>query len=126
MRKLRNVKEGEAAAGLTGAALFKILWDELSDLLGGTATAVVVDRAARRARVRSRELGGLTISRIDGRFVYVVPISFDRNLGPSGALCSLMEELAPLLTELTGRVALQHLAQVPELRNWSPQSRPTS
>jgi hypothetical protein len=120
MASLRVVKDGDAAAGLSGAVLFKILWDELVDILGTTATAVVMERALRRARTASRELGGLTITRVDGQFSYAVPVAFVQAVGPSVALSSLVDELRPLLVELTGQVAVQHLGRVPELRGWAP------
>jgi hypothetical protein len=120
MASLRVVKDGDAAAGLSGAILFKILWEELSDILGTTATAVVMERALRRARAVNNELGHLTISRVDGQFGYAVPPSFVQAVGPSVALHKLVDELRPLLVELTGQVAVQHLDRVPELRGWAP------
>jgi hypothetical protein len=119
MASLRVVKDGDAAAGLSGAVLFRILWDELADILGTSATAVVMERATRRALTRNDGLGGLTISRVDGHFGYVVPPSFVQSLGPSAALHSLLDELLPLLVESTGQVAVQHLEKVPELRGWA-------
>src|SRR5438477_7766666 len=44
------------AAELRGAALFKLIWDCVADVLGTTATATLVRRAARRAMLRSPEL----------------------------------------------------------------------
>jgi hypothetical protein len=119
MVRLRAVKKGDAAAAVSGAALFKILWDRLADLLGTPATAAVVGRAARRARPGNQELDGLTISRVDGCFVYVVPPTFAQVQGPSVALHSLLHELRPLLVELTGQVAVRHLEGVPELCGWA-------
>jgi hypothetical protein len=113
-------------AAVSGAVLFKVLWDRLADMLGTTATAVLVNRAARRARTRSHELDGLTISRLDGQFGYVVPPSFARTRGPSIALASLLEELRPLLVELTGQVAVRHLEEAPALRGWAPAPRAAS
>ena len=120
MVKLRAVRDGDAAAALSGAVLFKVLWDRLADMLGITATAVVLDRAARRARTHCHELDGLTISRVDGQFGYVVPPSLARVRGPSVALLRLLDELRPLLVELTGQVAVRHLEEAPELRGWAP------
>jgi hypothetical protein len=119
MVRLTTVKDGDAAAALPSAVLLKILWDELVDLLGTTATAVVLDRAARRARTRNRELEGLTISRVEGHCGYVVPPALVRSKGPSAALSVLLDELRPLLVELTGQVAVRHLDKVPELRGWA-------
>jgi hypothetical protein len=118
MVDLRTVKDGDAATAVPGVVLFKILWDRLADLLGTAATAAVVTRAARRARTRAHDLDGLTISRVDGSFGYVVPPSFARAGGPPVALRCLLDELRPLLVELTGQVAVRHLDEVPELCGW--------
>lgn len=119
MASLRVVKEGDVAAGLSGAVLFKILWDELIDILGTTATAVVMERALRRARAACLELGHLTITRVDGQFGYAVPADLVQAVGPSVALTTLVDKLRPLLVELTGQVAIRHLERVPELRGWA-------
>lgn len=109
-------------AGRSGAAVFGLLWDGLSDVLGSAAAATVVGRAARRATPRSPELGELAISRVERQYRYVVPRSFERAAGMSGALGDLLGELKPLLVELTGRVALGRLEGVPELREWASRS----
>lgn len=106
-------------AGRSGAAVFRLLWDGLSDVLGTAAAATVVGRAARRATPLSPELGELAISRVERQYRYVVPSSFERAAGVSGALSDLLGELKPLLVELTGRVALGRLEGVPELREWA-------
>jgi hypothetical protein len=119
MARLMTMKDGDAGAALSSAVLLKILWDELSDLVGVAATAVVVERAARRARAAGHELVGFTISRVDGHVGYVFPPSFVQARGPSPALRALLDELRPLLVELTGQVAVRHLDEVPELRGWA-------
>jgi len=124
MWRPRIVQRGDAAARVSGAVLFRILWDSLVDLLGTAATAVLVRRATLRALHRSHDLCELAVARVDGEFTYAVPHSFDRAMGPPAALRDLADELRPLLVELTGEVALRHLEQVPELRSWvrfSPQ-----
>jgi hypothetical protein len=121
---LKIVKDGGAAAELSGAVLFGLLWDELAGLLGTAATAALLRRAARRALPRNQELVELTIARLDDQFGYVVPESFALAKGPPAALRALAEELRPLLVELTGQVALRHLDRVPELRNWAPAAPP--
>jgi hypothetical protein len=118
MRKLKIVKEGDAATELSGAVLFSILWDELVELLGTATTSALLRRAMRRALPRSHELAELTIERVDERFGFVLPRSFALAKGPPPALRDLFDELRPLLEELTGQVALRHLEQVPALRHW--------
>lgn len=110
---------GGGSAGFSGADLFRKLWAALADLLGTAATAALVTRAARRAVPRHQELRELAIERIDGEFHYVVPASFGRGGSPPEALRALAGELRPLLAESTGEVALRHLAQLPELRDWA-------
>jgi hypothetical protein len=112
----------EAAATPSGAALFRMLWDELVDALGTAATATIVGRAARRALPRSPELGELAIARVDQEYGYVFPRSFDPAEGPPAPLRELLDELQPLLVELTGRVVLRRLERVPGLREWATAS----
>jgi hypothetical protein len=96
-----------------------MLWEALVDLLGTAATAAIVSRAARRALIRSPELGELAFTRVDREYSYVVPRSFDRAGEPPASLRNLLDELRPLLAELTGEVALDHLERVPELQAWA-------
>lgn len=122
MTDLRIVHRGDAGAGLSGTLLFGILWDALSELLGTSATAVLLRRAARRAAADGGALDGLAIERIDEGFGYVVPESFSEASGPPVALRALAAHLLPLLRESTGEVAVRHLARVPELRRCLPQA----
>jgi redox-sensitive bicupin YhaK (pirin superfamily) len=109
-------------AQASGAALFKVLWDELGGVLGTAATAAIVGRAARRALPRSPDLGELAISRVNREYRYEVPSSFDRAEGLPPPLRDLLGELKPLLVELTGRMVLRGLERVPELREWATTS----
>lgn len=120
------MQPGDASTGHSGAALFKVLWDALVDLLGTAAAAALMRRAVQNAQPRSEELAGLTIVRVDGEYHYTVPRSFERALGPPPALVELAEELRLLLEEQTGDVALRHLAQVPELEPWMAAERRAS
>lgn len=119
MRKLKLVDDGDGAGGLSGAVLFGILWRELVVLLGTAASAAVLRRALRRALPHSPELVALSIERIDERYGYSVPPSFGLAMGPSPGMRHLLDELRPLLSELTGEVAQRHLERVPELRRWA-------
>jgi hypothetical protein len=115
---LKVVMAEDAAAELSGATLFQILWDELAALLGTAATAALLRRAARRALPRNPELVDLTIARLDEQFGYVAPPSFGTSRGPPAALRGLMDELRPLLVEQTGQIAVRQLDRIPELRQW--------
>ncbi len=120
MTTLRIVHRGDADAGLSGTLLFGVLWDALADLLGTSATAVVLRRAARRAASSGELLGTVAIERVDEEFGYVIPQSFNRAAGAPVALRSLAVQLLPLLRESTGEVAVRHLARIPELRRFLP------
>jgi hypothetical protein len=106
-----------AGADLPAAALFALVWDALADLLGTAATATLVRRAARRATPRCLELAELTVVRNELDYEYEVPAVWqDQAAGTPFALVALVEELWPLLVELTGAVAVRHLERIPELR----------
>ena len=107
----------QAGVELTAAALFTLLWDALADLLGTAATATLVRRATRRAALHDPELAGVAIVRESVEYRYSLPSTWqDRTAVAQRALHHLVEELLPLLVELTGPVAVRHLAQIPELR----------
>jgi hypothetical protein len=115
--RIGGPSRGHASAGLSSAALFTILWDAIADLLGTAATATVVRRAARRAMPRSPELAELSIVRQDLEYRYTLPSAWNGgNGGTQPALRDLVAELLPLLVELTGPLVVNHLAQIPELR----------
>jgi hypothetical protein len=118
-----HVRDGSSGVAtgpkLSGAGLFKLLWDALVDLLGTAATAAILGRASRRAQRRAPELALLTFARVDGEFIYRVPPAFERLDGPPAALRALLDDLRPLLVELTGPVALRRLAVVPQLATWA-------
>src|SRR5438105_12453212 len=110
---------GDAGGKRSGTARFRKLWEAFVDLSCCAATATILGRAARRALLLSPDLGELAISRVDRSYGYVVPRSFDRAGGPPAALRALLDELRPLLVELTGQVVLIRLERVPELRAWA-------
>ncbi len=65
---------GDAArAELSGAGLFKDLWESLADVLGTAATATLLRRAARRAVPRSPELAELAIAKANLEYRYTLP-----------------------------------------------------
>lgn len=105
------------SAGPPPAAVFTILWDALSDLLGTAATAMLLRRAAQRATPRDPELSKLAIVRFDREYRYTLPAAWhERTKGPPHALRHMVAELLPLLEELTGPLVVRHLAQIGELR----------
>jgi hypothetical protein len=106
-----------AAAELSAATRFTMLWEALADVLGTAATATVLRRAARRAAPRCPELAELAIQRANLEYLYTVPSAWkDPAEGTPPALRELVAELRPILIELTGQVVMRHLEQSPELR----------
>ncbi len=106
-----------ARVQLSWADLFKLLWDSLADVLGTAATAALLRRAARRAEPRFPELAELTIVRENDDYSYTLPSVWQApEDGPLLALSGLVDELRPLLVEMTGQVVIRHLEAVPELR----------
>lgn len=99
------------------ASLFALLWDALADLLGTAAAATLVRRAAKRATAREPTLAELWIVRENLEYRYTVPLTW-KEVTPSGteSLKHLVRELVPLLVELTGSLVVNHLAEIPELR----------
>ena len=117
-RILESARPNRAAAGeLSIAALFTLIWDALADVLGTATTAALLRRAARRAAPRCSELAELSISREKLEYRYTLPSTWahDPDVTPL-ALRELVDELRPLLVELTGPVVFRRLERIPELR----------
>ena len=109
-------EEHTAAPDCRPTLLFRIVWDELNDIMGSAATATLMRRAAKRAAVRSPELAALAITREHFEYRYALPESW--NSDPRNGLISLRgltRDLQPLLAELTGTVVLQRLRNFPQL-----------
>jgi hypothetical protein len=107
-----------SSGGPSSAELFDILWRSLADILGTAAAAALLRRAAQRALPRWPELTALCITRERLEYRYSVPSSWDQPVRQrSGALSEIARALWPLLTDLTGSVVVQRLAQIPELRD---------
>lgn len=108
----------ESRTPATAAQLFQRLWDELVLLLGTTATATVVRRGLKRAAPRLPVLAELRIERDGLDYGYAVPASW-RDPDHPAALAAVqrlyVEELDPLLRELTGSVVRRRLARIPGL-----------
>jgi len=106
-----------ASAEMRGAALFKLIWDSVAEVLGTTATATLLRRAAQRAMARSPELGEFAIVRTDAGYTYTLPRALARKLEHTPvALRELVGELRPLLAELTGQIVVRRIDQIPGLQ----------
>lgn len=99
---------------LTPEALFALLWDELVDVLGSSATATLLRRAAKRGAADRPDLMKLVIHKPLFEYEYVVPEEWTAGAGRE-SLQLLVDKLVPLLRELTGGIVIQRLRSVPEL-----------
>jgi hypothetical protein len=105
---------------MTTASLFDQLWLTLADMLGSAATAALLRRAVKRAAVAAPELATLVIRREGLGYEYTVPPAWCAEApAPAPALGALVEELYPLLIELTGPVIVARLDDITELRPWT-------
>jgi hypothetical protein len=97
--------------------LFDLLWVALCDVLGNPATATLVRRSSKLAVLRQPQLAGLTIKREEFQYRYLLPNGWTCSAVDSlAALRALVDELQPLLIEMTGQVVVRRLSAIPELR----------
>ena len=99
----------------TTASLFGAVWDALTDLMGSSATATLIRRAAKHAASKRPELGVLTIHRPVFEYEYILPERWKDDGHGRAELDELMRNLVPLLTELTGSIAVQRLQSISAL-----------
>jgi hypothetical protein len=93
--------------------VFAVVWRELAEVIGTTATAMLFRRAAKTATAGAAD-GGLTIVRAGFEHRYSVPDEWNQAGGSSGAAVEkIFRELRPLLIELTGPVLIRRLATNP-------------
>ena len=112
-----DAQSTKAASELSTADLFALLWHAVADMLGTAAAATLLHRSAQRAAQDFPELAALSISRDALEYQFKVPEPWNQPvLAPPKALCALVRELWTLLTELTGTVVVNRLAQINELR----------
>src|SRR5579871_2042350 len=98
----------------TAGVLFDLLWETLAEVLGTGATAALLRRAIKRAASRDRDLRGLVIERNGFGYEYQVPDTWIEGRGaePLEGLQALMQDLQPILEELTGPVLVRRLLRV--------------
>lgn len=99
----------------TSADLFALLWDDLADVLGSSATASLVRRAAKHAGTHRHALSALVIQRAAFEYEYVVPAAWHAQRGSCDELALLVETLLPLLEQLTGSIVIRRLQAIPAL-----------
>lgn len=88
----------------------------MTDVMGPTATAALLERSIARAMDRA-DLSGIIISRQQLKYSYKLPDSW-QSLDEQHieSVRVIVRELVPLLTELTGTVIVRRLFQLPELK----------
>lgn len=97
--------------------LFDLLWVALCDVLGNPATASLVRRSSKLAVVRQPQLADLIIKREEFQYRYLLPKGWTSAAADSmAAFRALLDELQPLLIEMTGQVVVRRLSAIPELR----------
>lgn len=112
------MSDAHAPIRASAAQTFALLWDALHDVLGSAATAALMRRAAKHAVARAPELDAFDVQRVRFDYRYLVPPSWAECPAPgSPALDALMQELRPLLVELTGPVLLERLHDIPQLQS---------
>jgi hypothetical protein len=96
------------------AHLFVVLWDTLSNILGTAATATLIARAIKRALPSTPGLAELSITTRKFTYECRLPECWRKadNAAAAKAFDRLLEELVPLLTALTGRVVVRHMARL--------------
>jgi hypothetical protein len=103
---------------MSPADLFALLWGSLADLLGTTATAALLRRAAKRGEPVCPELSSMVIALNGLSYHYQLPEGWARQ-GDDQALAALRRlavELRPLLIELAGPVVIRRLDRLTPLR----------
>lgn len=96
----------------SSAELFDVVWRELSQVIGTTATAMLLRRAARNAANGAIE-AEVTIVREGFEHRYTVPDAWHEHGGATDTVERIFRELRPLLVELTGPVLIRRLAMSP-------------
>jgi hypothetical protein len=113
--------EGDVSIGTAlsiAADLFGLLWTTLSELVGSAATATLLRRSVKGVTSRRIELEGFLIRRVGLEYRYVLPPGWtDFSEATLETLRAVIAELCPILTEMTGPVALLHLRNVPAFRD---------
>src|SRR5436190_70821 len=102
---------------MVSATLFELLWQTLSEVLGTAATATLLRRACKRAALRAPVLHELSIVKTGLVYGFATPEAWSRDAHePAEGMRVLVEELRPLLVELTGPVLIRRLERRTEFQ----------
>lgn len=99
---------------------FTVLWDTIAETMGTATTATLFRRAVKRGATKypaTLGLDTLTITREGLEYLYAIPAAWLDERVAREAVCALFRELRPLLVELTGRVVLRRVLELPELQH---------
>ena len=98
--------------------MFGLLWRSLSDLLGSATTATLLRRSKNALARRLPAAAAIGIEREALEYGYTLPPSWSQEAGDGMDLVyALVDELRPLLMELTGATILDELDRVPGFRD---------
>lgn len=96
--------------------LFEDLVDEMTRLLGGAATAVIVRRAAKRASAQHPEIASLVVRKDGVHYVFDVPDAWRTgDVAHREGFRAFVVELRAIASDLTGAVLVRTLDRIPGL-----------
>jgi hypothetical protein len=100
----------------TTSELFDALWTALTDVIGPTAAATLLQESIRRARRSHPGVDDVTIVQRQFEYTYTVPPAWQTtDAAPRKRFQAIVEELWPLLVGLTGTLVVRRLSAVPQL-----------
>ncbi|MEZ0228144.1 MAG: hypothetical protein ACAI25_05930 [Planctomycetota bacterium] len=103
-------------AAPSAASLFHLVWVALGELLGTSATAILMRRSVQRVATRDAAREYPVVVRKGLDYEYELPPSWtDAETAAEATLRDLIHELWPILQELTGSVVTSRLRAIDEL-----------
>jgi hypothetical protein len=109
--------EGNDTVVSTGSA-FVAIWESLSEVMGTPTAAILLERARSRAARRDNGLNAVAIKREGFDYRYEMPEAWLTTVDKA-LMGTLIAELVPLLTELTGQLVVNRLAKLEILRKFA-------
>jgi len=102
---------------MTSEQLFAKVWEAMEDMLGPGATATVLRRAVQLAEKGTPGVRGPMILREGLTYSFQAPAAWkEDDCRTCRDLHLILEQLGPLLKELTGRIVLRRLEQLDALQ----------
>ena len=103
-------------SGCPPSEIFVAVWTALTDMLGSSATAALVQRAVTRAARAHPAVAQIVITRAEFEYTYEIPEAWRRPAADTdAAMRGVVRELCALLVPLTGTVVVRRLRAVPLL-----------